>query len=185
MLEVLAGLVQGLDDIVRQLTQLEALRLRFVHEIHAQNIPHTHGATNTGVWLRNRYRTWPDSASVKHAGWLDDEGATTAAALAAGAVNPAQARVIAKAVTKIPAVDRAEAQQFMIEQAASLGPDQLVKVGERLFETLDPDAANGFEVLDLIGFRRLRGRRAAGSSRRSRGRGLAGPFEAVHAEVRP
>ena len=138
-------LVAALDDIVRQQTQLEALRLRFVREIHAQNIAHTHGASNTGTWLRNRYRTWPDGGSVKHAGWLDDEGTTTATALAAGVVNPAQARVIAKAVGKVPTPNRAEAQRFMIEQAAVLGPDQLVKVGERLFETLDPDRAEQHE----------------------------------------
>src|SRR5256885_16714213 len=135
------AVVEGLDGIVRQQSQLEALRLRFVHEIDAQGIARTQGASSTGVWLRNRYRTWPDGWSVKLAGWLHGEGATTATALAAGDVNPAQARVIAKAVGTLPAERRTEAQQFMIEHAAALDPDGLVKVGERLLEKLDPERA--------------------------------------------
>src|SRR5256885_2278429 len=138
-------LVDGLDEIVRQQSQLEALRLRFVHEIDAQGIPRTHGASNTGVWLRNRYRTWPDGRSVKLATWLHDEGTTTATALAAGDINPAQARVIAKAVGNLPAERRTEAQHFMIGHAAALDPDGLVKIGERLLEKLDPERAEEHE----------------------------------------
>src|SRR2546429_5324457 len=118
-------LVDGLDEIVRQQSQLEALRLKFVHEIDAQGIPRTHGASSTGTWLRNRHRTWPDGRSVKLAGWLHGEGATTATALAAGDVNPAQARVIAKAVGALPAERRTGAQQFTIHHAAALDPDGL------------------------------------------------------------
>src|SRR2546430_10477749 len=91
------ALVDGLDEIVHLQSQLEALRLKFVHEIDAQGIARAQGASSTGTWLRNRYRTWPDARSVKLAGWLHDEGATTATALAAGDLNPAQARAIANA----------------------------------------------------------------------------------------
>src|SRR5882724_3113591 len=112
------NLVEGLDEIVCQQSQLEALRLKFVHEIDAQGIARRHGATSTGVWLRNRHHTRPDGRSVTHAAWLHNEGDTTAAALAAGEVNPAQARVIEKAVGNVPAAHRTKAQQFMISQAA-------------------------------------------------------------------
>src|SRR5256886_17140059 len=65
-------LVEGLDEIVHLQSQLEALRLKFVHEIDAQGIPRTQGASTTGGWLRNRYRTWTDGRSVQLAGWLQD-----------------------------------------------------------------------------------------------------------------
>ncbi len=143
------ALVDGLDRIVRIQSQLEALRLQFIHEVHAQGIAHSTGATSTHAWLRHRYRTMPDKRSVELATWLHHEGAPTASALACGDVNVLQARVIAKAVADLPAEHRAEGQQAMIRHAAQLGPDGLGKIGDRLFEILDPDAADEREAKRL------------------------------------
>ncbi len=140
------ALVDGLDRIMKIQSQLEALRLQFIHEVHAQGIAHSAGATSTHAWLCHRYRTMPDKRSVELAAWLHHEGAPTAAALACGDLNPAQARVIAKAVADLPAEHRAEGQQAMIRHAAQLDPDGLSKIGDRLFETLDPDAADDREA---------------------------------------
>jgi Domain of unknown function (DUF222) len=140
------SLVSGLDDIVRVQCQLEALRLEFVHEIDAQGVARAQGASSTGVWLRNRCRTWPAKQTVELAAWLHDEGAPTASALAAGDLNAAQAQVIAKAMADLPTERRIEAQHAMIKEARALDPIQLGKIGDRLFEHLNPDGVEQREA---------------------------------------
>jgi uncharacterized protein DUF222 len=139
-------LIEGLDDIVRLQSQLEALRLTFIHEIHAQGIARTTGAPSTATWLRDRYHTAPDRRSIDLATWLHHDGAPTATALAAGHINPQQARVIAKAVHDLPPERRHEGQQNLIHHATTLGPDQLTKAGDHLFELLDPHGAEQREA---------------------------------------
>ena len=74
------------------------------------------------------------------------------AALAAGAINPAHARVIGKAIDAIPAeVDQAalgrgqrlteQVEATLVAHAARLDPRQLAHVATRLLALLDPDGA--------------------------------------------
>ncbi len=87
----------------------------------------------------------------------------TAAALAAGRVDPAQAAVITSAVDALPATldtsGRQRGETHLVELAASLDAARLQVAGRHLLEVLDPETA------DLV-----EGRRLAAEERRARRR---------------
>jgi Domain of unknown function (DUF222) len=141
-------LLATLDVGMRSRNQFEAFLLDLIHQADIQGIAKTQGATNTAAWLRDRYRLPISNAnqSVKLATWLHSDGEQTATAMAAGDVNPDQARVIANAVKELPAQRRDEGEQNLIHHAHTLGPRELRLAGEHLFEVLDPDGADKKEA---------------------------------------
>jgi hypothetical protein len=137
----------NVDAYFQRRSQLDAIGLALIAEAHAQGVAVSQGATNTATWLRDRQRVSIHLAHqlVKLAAWLQDEGAQTGAALAAGSVNLEQARVIAAAVADLPAEFRTDGQQYLIEQAATFGPKELTALGQRLFEVIAPEQAEARE----------------------------------------
>lgn len=75
--------------------------------------------------------------------------AATRAGLAAGRVNEEQAQVIVRAVDELPErvtdFDRRRAEAHLIEAAAERDAKELRLLGRRIFEVLDPEAAEAEE----------------------------------------
>jgi hypothetical protein len=113
-------------------------------------MPKAQGATSTTAWLRGHHRISPSAASrqVQLAKKLPNLP-TLAAAMAAGAVNPEQAQVIAAALRELPAdlnpTLKTDAEALMVEAASKLDPLQLKVVGTHLLSRIDPDRAEQHE----------------------------------------
>ena len=65
-----------------------------------------------------------------------------AAALADGVVNAEQVGVVSAGVARLPVIQQDDGERFLLEQADVLGPRELSRIGERLFEVLDPGQAD-------------------------------------------
>ena len=117
------------------------------------------------AWLKTRYRLRPSEAkrdlelaallarSEQDPSRVDNtedqaprEGAAVADALWGGAVQMEQAKVIGHALDELPAdasvQSRVLAEQIMVEQAADHDPATLTRLGHRILEAVDPDAAD-------------------------------------------
>jgi hypothetical protein len=138
-----ASLVDCLDRVQVLAQRVLSLQLGLVREADARSVAAGEGASSTAVWLRDRWRVTPSTAArmVKLAAVLDARPAT-AAALAAGMVNGEQATVIGAAVKRLPILHHADGERLLLSHADVLGPRELGRVGERLFEVLDPDQAD-------------------------------------------
>ena len=116
---------EELAALVRQAGQVaagvEELRLRLIAAADVADVGALNGATSTAAWLAHADRmTRQDAvADVAVATALDTRCEATRRALALAAVNPAQALVITKAVTDLPATvgdgDRARAEAWLLE----------------------------------------------------------------------
>lgn len=112
----------------------------------------------------------------------------TAQALGEGRLSPAHVRVIAEAVRELPDGDpelRARAEAHLGEQAESFDPHQLARLGRRIWEVVDPDAADAKEAEKLAELERRAWRRRE-LSFTSDGRGsvfLRGRFDVESAAI--
>ena len=100
-----AGEVRSvLVDLARGLSRLEALRLRVLAAGDRVDFAAESAATSTGAWLAHATRTPRRVAhgDVRLATALEVDLAATRDALAAGAVDADQVRVIARAVAGLP-----------------------------------------------------------------------------------
>jgi hypothetical protein len=110
------------------------------------------GATSTVAWLRERYRISGNTASrlVKLARAVDpDAGSPVAEALAAGEVNVDQVQVITDAVANLPTEHRRAGEEHLVGEAASFGPKELGRLGQRIFEVVAPDEADKQALAEL------------------------------------
>jgi hypothetical protein len=136
-------LVEGLDRVQVLCSQLAALGLGLLREIDGRGIPAGQGAANTTAWLRDRYRLSAGAASkrVRLAAVLDAQLPQTAAALAAGSINPEQAEVVAKTVLSLPGEFRGDGERVLVEQCAVFGPRELGRIGGYLLARVAPEVA--------------------------------------------
>jgi hypothetical protein len=124
--------------------QVAAVQLALVRQVDSLGLAAEMGATSTLAWLRDRHRISSNAASrlVKLARAVDvDGGSPMAEALAAGQVNVEQAQVIADAVAKLPAEHRSAGEEHLLGEAASFGPRELGRLGQRIFEVVAPGEA--------------------------------------------
>jgi hypothetical protein len=144
-------LIDGLDRVQVLCSQLTALGLGLLREIDGRGIPTGQGAANTTAWLRDRYRLSPGAASrqVRLAAALDAQLPQTAAALAAGTINPDQAEVIAKTILTLPGEHRADGETVLVEQCATFGPRELGRIGGYLLDRVAPEVAEQRAAAEL------------------------------------
>ena len=125
------------------------------------------------AWLSATQRLSRQDAGglARLAAALDGRYEASRQALAAGLVRTEQARVITHALDELPRTvsvdDRRRAEQWLLDKARVHGPDELRRLGKRIFEVIDPDLADQRE----------------GRAARGRGTARAGVQPAHHAQA--
>jgi hypothetical protein len=140
------------DDLNAVVQRVAAMQLAVIRQVDALGIAAELGATSTVAWLRDRYRLSGGTAAklVKLARAVDpDTGSPVAKALAAGEVNVDQAQVITDAVTKLPAEHRKAGEEHLVDEAATFGPRELGRLGQRIFEVVAPEEADKQTLAEL------------------------------------
>ena len=144
----------ALVELTRASARLDELRLRVLVAADRNDVGADSGASSTGAWLTH---ATTQVASVAHAqvrlaARLDTGLPATRAALAAGVVSLGQAAVIVASVDRLPdAVGeevRRVAEQHLIGLAAHHDEKTLKVLGRRVFEVVDPAAADAEGVSD-------------------------------------
>jgi len=153
-----------------RLTQAQArvaeLRFRVLAAGDDNDIGKETAASCTAAWLAHQTRQERPRANgdVKLAAALATGFETTRRALAGGGVNEEQARVIVAAVEALPktvaAHDRRRAEGHLVELAADYDAKSLKGFGGRIFEVIDPEAADSVEGQRLAAEERNAARKA-------------------------
>lgn len=131
--------------------QAEELMMRVVAAAATRDVPGARGATSTAAWLASTQRlSRRDAAAVARLGEaLDQRYEQTRQQVATGRVRTEQAHVIARALDELAgslsADDLMAAEKWLLEQAQTYGPDELAQLGRRVWEYLDPEAAERHE----------------------------------------
>jgi hypothetical protein len=131
-------------DLLQQLTQqVEAVRLAYLAELHVRGVAVAAGAVSTSAWLRDRHRVSNRAAhqAVTLASEVRDRCGQTGMVLSGGGVNVEQARVITAAVDTVPCEVRGAAEEALLGFAATFGPKELGRLGERIVEHVAPEVA--------------------------------------------
>jgi hypothetical protein len=145
-------MVSCVDDLQVVVQRVAAMQLALIRQVDAVGVAAELGATGTVAWLRDRYRLSGSTASrlVTLARAVDaDVESPVAAGLAAGAVNVEQAAVIVDAVGKLPAEHRRAGEEHLVGEAASFGPRELGRLGQRIFEVVAPAEADKRALAEL------------------------------------
>jgi hypothetical protein len=138
-----------------ELTRLEAqvgeLKARVAAHADKVGVGEDVGATNTACWLAHQTKqTRPEAHRTVKLGHDLVAHPATRDALACGGLLVEQARVILQAVEELPDdLDTglvAQAEAFLVAQAAHLDARKLRIVGGRLLEVVAPDAADAHEA---------------------------------------
>jgi hypothetical protein len=144
------------DAITRlssDLARLAEVETRLLGQVEALDLPGQLGARSTAVWLARTTRMTRGEANrrcglaktlAKHDQTRD--------AMVRGDVLPEQATVITAAVDDLDddlAPEREVAEKHLLEQAAHFDAHELCRLGEKLFEVLDPDTAEEREAKRL------------------------------------
>ena len=122
--------------------------LELVREIDAQDVAGQDGCTSVTAWLNGVLRVTPSAARkmAATAKVLDDEAcAATAAALAQGVVNEAQAAVIGRCVTELSGCGpqiQAAVQDTLIRLAGVVDANGLEPAVDHALRQADPEAAD-------------------------------------------
>jgi hypothetical protein len=113
-----------------------AVQAALVRELEVLDVPRRHGATSTQAWLRARFRISPGAAKRLEtlAQTTGDRTPAVTEALEAGTVNADQAAAIAKVLANVPSGVRAQAEEHLVAEAKTFGPDDLGRLGERVLE---------------------------------------------------
>ena len=138
-------------DLARARARLDEVFLRVLAAADRSDVAAGTAATSTAAWLSAATRApiGAARADVALATALDTGHGATREALAAGAIDTAQARVITKAVAAIPkeAVEQdptvpGGAEATLLEHAKSFDAQQLQRLGRHVLHVLDPEAAD-------------------------------------------
>ena len=138
----------ALTELARAEGRLVELRLRVLAAADRSDLAADTAATSTTAWLAQATRQTRAGAhaDVQLAQALDGPFGATRAALADGLVDVDQARVIIRAIQQLPdtveAQDRGRAEKHLIDLAGQNDAKTLRLLGRRVFEVLDPDAAD-------------------------------------------
>ena len=141
-----------LVELSRLTAQADELRLRALAD--AGDIAAEHGARDAGVWLAHAAHVDPAVArsDLQLATVLQDRP-VVAAAMRAGMVNIAQARVITAAVADLPErlgpELRADAEARLVGFAEEFGPVELRRLGRRILDVLAPEIAEAEDAKRL------------------------------------
>ena len=133
-------------ELERQASRLEAARLRLLAEADARRVGQVTGAASTADWLvaETGVRREKAGERVALACALNAGLAVTGTVLAAGDLTVEHALVVHRAMSRldasVDAATRADAERFLVGQAACLDPRQLAHVARALRHRLDPDA---------------------------------------------
>src|SRR6478735_3870994 len=145
--ETAATLVE-LSRAKAKLSELEARVAAHADDIHVgQDV----AASSAANWLAHQTKqTRAETNRTVRLGHALEEHPATREGLAAGGVCVEQARVIVDAVDRLPDhVDpelRVKAEQHLLAEAAHHDAKTLRILGKRLFEVIDPDAADAHEA---------------------------------------
>jgi hypothetical protein len=133
--------------------QAEALRLRLLAA--ADDVAAEAGARDAGAWLAHETRgdRREQQRDLRLGAALAERWQRVGAALATGAVNLAQARVITHALDQlpddIPTDVVAKAEEQLVEYAADFGPRELRVLGRRILDVVAPDVGEAAEARAL------------------------------------
>jgi hypothetical protein len=139
--------------LVADLARLAEVETRLLGQIAALDLPADMGVSSTAKWLARTTRQTKGEARrrTKLAETLQRHEQTRQA-VASGAVLPDQAVVIGAAVDALDddlVSEREAAEAHLIEKAAEFDADHLRRLGEKLFEVLDPEGAEAREAKRL------------------------------------
>ena len=141
-------LVAALDATHRLEQRLAAVKLTLVRELDGRGTATAQGASSTAVWLRDRLRLGVGAARrlVELAATLDAAPAGVRDALAGGAVDVEQVRVIAETVETVHAAAGAEAADkavgVLVGWATQFDAALLRRLGTRILDHVAPDVAD-------------------------------------------
>ncbi|MET8549482.1 HNH endonuclease signature motif containing protein [Micromonospora zamorensis] len=141
-------LVASLDAAHRLEQRLAAVKLSLVRELDGRGTATAQGAPSTAVWLRDRLRLGVGAARrlVELAATLDAAPAGVRDALAGGAVDVEQVRVIAETVETVHASAGTEAADkavgVLVGWATQFDAALLRRLGTRILDHVAPDAAD-------------------------------------------
>ncbi|WP_240617160.1 HNH endonuclease signature motif containing protein [Nocardioides speluncae] len=139
--------------LARLETQLAALRLKVMAA--ADDVAEESGARDVAAWLAHESHDAPAACRADlHLGTaLDSRWTRLAAGITAGAVNLAQARVIARALDELPDdLDPAllvQAEEHLVEAAGEYRPDQLRVLSRRILDVIAPEIGEAEEAKQL------------------------------------
>ena len=131
----------------RAIRRLEALKLRLVARAETRRAAQESGHATTSAWLAARTKSGSARCAreVRLAEALDAALPATADALAAGALSPAHANVIAEATSRLPrdlsAEKVAAVERRLVDKGRTLDPPQLRRAARRALEAVEPDTA--------------------------------------------
>jgi hypothetical protein len=144
---------EALTAYTRLEAELEALRLRIIAA--SDDVAEDAGCRDVAAWLTGRTRTSAGGnvRDERLAGALDERWTQVAAALAEGAVNLDQARVVVTGLDRlaepltapdgqtlrVPAEVLAMAEAKLVELAADHGPKELARLAEKILEVVAPE----------------------------------------------
>jgi Domain of unknown function (DUF222) len=183
-----AEVTTAVEDMLAAAAQLEALTAAAVGEADARMLARDLNAVDTRGWLRRRFQLSSREASRRERlAQALPVHPRVAEGLAAGAVSAEQAETVVRVLERLPvdvsAGDRERAEALLVEQAATLDPDELAHCGRQLAELLTtrPDSDDPAEAAEV---EREANRQAAAQHLRSRRRGdgtvaITAVFEAL------
>jgi hypothetical protein len=145
---------QALKDLAKAEAQLAALRLRVLGEADRSGATDQDAAASAADWVavETRQTRIAVRSDLKLSKALDQHE-VLATGLAAGVVNEEQARVIVKALERLPssgrfavtAEQRARAEEHLVRLAADHDAKALGLLGRHLFQVIAPDLAEEFD----------------------------------------
>jgi Domain of unknown function (DUF222) len=156
--------VAGVEAAYRLVTQAHAAALVLLGELDRRGLGVEAGAPSTHAWLTASRRMRPQDAKrdvvlaqLMHQGEPGQanptdpnaemvEGAAVRSGLAAGDLSVEQAGCVAVALDELPAdastSTRVLAERLLVGEASLHGPAALSRLGHRILERIDPDAAD-------------------------------------------
>ncbi|MFE6650387.1 DUF222 domain-containing protein, partial [Nocardioides sp. NPDC057772] len=142
-----------LVEIARAKAQLAELELRVIAT--ADDVAAESAARDMAAWLHHHTHQRPETlrADLRLAQALDRSYELVAAAMRAGACNPAQAQAITQALDELPAdLDveiRTKAEETLVAYATEFDPAQLRRLGRRILDVIAPEIAEAEEARRL------------------------------------
>ena len=144
----------ALTDLAKAEAQLITLRLRVLGEAERSGATAAHAAATAADWVAVETRQTRIAArSDLNLSRALDQHSALAAALAAGRANIAQARVIVKALDRLPSAgefavsqeQRVQAEEHLVGLAEVHDAKALQVLGRHLFEVIAPDLAETYD----------------------------------------
>jgi len=140
---VQSELLTSTTELSQRIGELEALRLRMVHEVDTRGTAKTLGAASTAAWLSGATRMAPGAAAgIVHLGRALTELADTAEALATGRISTGHAKVVTGFLAHLPHGVPADAlpfcERYLLDAAAVDNPVELARRAAALRHMLEP-----------------------------------------------